>query len=58
MDGTHLKANANKNKSINKEVEIASKRYQKELDEEIDKDRAEHFKKELKRKKKNFQTQK
>ena len=54
VDGTHLKANANKDKSINKEVEIASKRYQKELDEEIDKDRAEHFKKELKRKKKEL----
>ena len=56
IDGTHLKANANKNKSINKEVEVAALRYQKELDEEIDKDRAEHFKKELKRKKKTFQT--
>ena len=54
IDGTHLKANANKNKSINKEVEVAALRYQKELDEEIDKDRAEHFKKELKRKKKDF----
>ena len=54
VDGTHLKANANKNKSINKEVEVAAKRYQKELDEEIDKDRAEHFKKELKRKKKEL----
>lgn len=54
VDGTHLKANANKNKSINKEVEIAAKRYQKELDEEIDKDRTEHFKKELKRKKKEL----
>ena len=52
IDGTHLKANANKNKSVNKEVEIAAKRYQKELDEEIDKDRAEHHKKEIKRKKK------
>ena len=36
IDGTHLKANANKNKSVNKEVEIAAKRYQKELDEEIE----------------------
>lgn len=52
VDGTHLKANANKNKSVNKEIEIAAKRYQKELDEEIDRDRAEHFQKELKRKKK------
>lgn len=52
VDGTHLKANANKNKFDTKEVEVAAKRYQKELDEEIDLDRANHFKKELKRKKK------
>ena len=52
IDCTHFKANANKNKSVNKEVEIAAKRYQKELDEEIDRDRAEHHKKEIKRKKK------
>lgn len=55
IDGTHLKANANKNKSENKEVAIAAKRYQKELDEEIDRDRAEHYKKEFKRKKKEKQ---
>ena len=35
---------------------IVSERRKKELDEEIDKDRAEHFKKEKKRKKKTFQT--
>ena len=55
VDGTHLKANANKNKYETREIQIAAKRYQKELDEEIDRDRAEHFKKELKRKKKELQ---
>lgn len=54
VDGTHLKANANKNKYVNEEVTVAAKRYQKELDEEIDRDRAEHHKKELKRKKKEL----
>lgn len=51
-DGTHLKANANKNKYENKEVEIAAKLYQQELNEEIDKDREKHHKKQLKKKKK------
>ena len=43
IDGTHLKANANKNKSVNKEVEIAAKRYQKELDEESDRKLVDSF---------------
>lgn len=47
VDGTHLKANANKNKYENKEVAEAAKRYQKELDEEINADRAQHHKKEM-----------
>lgn len=54
VDGTHLKANANKNKSMSKEVEIAAKRYQAELDAEVDRDREEHGKKELNRKKKEI----
>lgn len=48
-DGTHLKANANKNKYYNEEVEVAAKLYQKELDDEIDKDRKDHQKKALKK---------
>lgn len=52
VDGTHLKANANKNKYENKEIEEVAKRYQAELDAEIDKDREEHGVKELNRKKK------
>ena len=39
IDGTKYEANANKNKYENKEVEIAAKLYQQELNEEIDKDR-------------------
>lgn len=39
VDGTHLKANANKTKTYREEVEVAAKRYQKELDEEINADR-------------------
>ena len=52
IDGTHLKANANKNKYTSEEVIVAAKRYQAELDKEIDDDRAQHYKKQLKRKKK------
>jgi len=51
-DGTHLKANANKNKYNNSEVEVAAKLYQKELDDEIKKDRENHNKKPLKEDKK------
>lgn len=52
IDGTHLKANANKHKYESREVEIAAKRYQKELDEEIARDREAHGLKQLKSKKK------
>lgn len=47
-DSTHQKANANKNKSINKEVEIVKKVYEEELLDEINKDRLAHGKKPLK----------
>ena len=50
IDGTHVKANANKNKSVNKEVEVAAKRCKNELDEEITKDREKHGKAPLKEK--------
>ncbi len=49
IDGTHIKANANKKKFTKEEIEASAKRYQKELDAEIDKDRAEHGKKPFKR---------
>lgn len=44
IDGTHIKANANKRKFTKEEIETSVKRYQKELDKEIDEDRAEHEK--------------
>ena len=49
MDGTHIKANANKKKSSNKIVEKQGKQYQQELEEEINKDRENHGKKPLKK---------
>lgn len=39
VDGTHIKANANNKKSINKLVEFSAKFYEKSLQEEISKDR-------------------
>ncbi|MDF9867857.1 transposase, partial [Bacilli bacterium PM5-3] len=38
-DSTHQKANANKNKSFNKEVEVITKSYEKDLLKEINEDR-------------------
>ena len=48
IDGTHIRANANKNKKVKEIVAVEAKRYQKELDEEINRDREEHGKKPLK----------
>ena len=48
IDGTHIRANANKNKKVKELVAVEAKRYQKELDEEIARDRKEHGKKPLK----------
>jgi len=48
IDGTHIKANANKNKATKAIVEKQAKTYQKQLDEEIIKDREIHGKKPLK----------
>ena len=45
IDGTHIKANANDKKKIQAEVPAASKRYAKELMEEVNADREEHGKK-------------
>ena len=45
VDSTHIKANANKKKFEKEEVQVASKKYQKLLDEEINTDRCLHGKK-------------
>ena len=47
IDGTHIKASANKNKSERVTVTKPIKQYQKELDEEIGKDREKEGKKPL-----------
>ena len=47
-DGTHQKANANKKKSIDKEVEIEAKAYKEELLNEVNNVRKEHGQKEVK----------
>lgn len=47
-DSTHQKANANKNKYTNEEVEIVKKVYEDELLDDINKDRQKHGKKPLK----------
>lgn len=48
IDGTHIKASANKKKNLKKEIEDTAKAYQEQLEEEIKKDREEHGKKPLK----------
>ena len=44
VDGTHIKANANTKKQVKKEIPVASKRYAKELMEEVNADREIHGK--------------
>ena len=48
INGTHIKANANKKKSTTEEMKNEAKNYQQQLDEEITKDRELHGKKPLK----------
>lgn len=48
-DSTHLKANANKRKLVNVEVETSVKDYMEDLDKAIDEEREKHGKKELKK---------
>lgn len=50
IDATHIKACANNKKYTNELVKVEAKHYQKELTEEINKDRAEHDKKPVKNK--------
>lgn len=49
IDGTHIKANANKNKKEKITVNKPVKQYQEELESEIDNDRNKHNKKPLKK---------
>lgn len=48
IDGTHMKAHANKRKYTKEEIDVTARHYQKQLDEEIQKDREAHNKKPLK----------
>ena len=48
IDATHIKASANKKKSINEIVKVEAKHYHNELMAEIEKDRENHDKKPLK----------
>ena len=50
VDGTHIKASANKRKSARKSVPVQAKKYQNQLDEEVKADRQSHHKKPLKKK--------
>jgi transposase len=45
IDGTHIKANANTKKQVKAEIPVASKRYAKELMDEVNADREAHEKK-------------
>ena len=49
VDGTHIKANANLKKRVKREIPAAAKRYQEQLDAEIEADRSAHGKKPLKK---------
>lgn len=49
-DSTHLKANANKKKFVEKQVEKSTKSYLSDLDKAVDEDRQAHGKKSLKKK--------
>lgn len=48
VDATHIKANANKKKFVKEMVSVQAMHYEKQLKEEIQKDRAEHGKRPLK----------
>lgn len=49
IDGTHIKASANKRKNTKEEVIVSARNYQEQLDKEIDEDREAHGKKPFKR---------
>ena len=48
IDGTHIKASANKKKAVNQEVLVQARHYQRQLNDEINADRESHGKKPLK----------
>ena len=50
IDGTHIKASANKRKSAKKAISVQAKKYQEQLDQEIEEDRRKHGKKPLRQK--------
>ena len=52
IDGTHIKASANSHKYRNEVIQKEARSYEKELQEEIERDRQEHGKKPLKEKEK------
>jgi hypothetical protein len=47
VDATHVKANANKNKYVKQVIQEQTRKYQEQLEDEINKDRMEHGKKPL-----------
>lgn len=49
IDGTHIKASANKRKNTKEEIAVSAKSYQEQLDKEINEDRTAHGKKPLNR---------
>ena len=49
IDGTHIKASANKRKNTKEEITVSAKGYQEQLDKEIDEDRSAQGKKPLDR---------
>ncbi|MVX67440.1 IS1182 family transposase [Clostridium chromiireducens] len=56
IDSTHIKASANKRKYTKKEIETEAKKYQDQLEKEIDEDREKHDKKPLKKTEKSADT--
>ncbi len=50
IDATHVKASANKNKYVKQIVQEQSRKYQDQLDEEINQDRALHEKETVRKK--------
>lgn len=56
IDSTHVKASANKKKYTKKEIDIEAKKYQEELEKEIDEDRKKHGKSPLRKESKVSET--
>lgn len=56
IDSTHIKASANKKKYTNKEINVEAKKYQQQLEKEINEDREKHGKKPLKKENNHSET--